>query len=55
MQELKGIKEYCYNTIEIYENEGKDLTPIRVLKGHYFVIGDNRDNSRDSRFLGICS
>lgn len=39
----------------IRQSHYRNLEPLRIPEGFYLMLGDNRDNSKDSRWIGLIS
>jgi|LZQR01.1.fsa_nt_gb signal peptidase I (EC:3.4.21.89). Serine peptidase. MEROPS family S26A len=47
------LEEHSHDILLDPEKSSQDMNTVVVPEGHYFMMGDNRDHSNDSRFWGF--
>lgn len=48
-----GLKHKIYTFKKQFEENKNSITEINIPANSYFLIGDNRDNAMDSRYIGV--
>ena len=48
-----GTKHLMYKLGDLFNNPVANVPGTKIPPDHYYLLGDNRDNAADSRFLGL--